>query len=137
MRRLIILKIHILDFIHCFQQEYKYHYFGGCYNIFKSGSENHKLLNEFLTYVDSEIKPKWCPRFVLNLLHLFGNDNSIVRVRNRILHELLNRLTGGVLILDIKIKFGTLRIYFSCASERIYLKLKELEDKINPTLEAY
>jgi hypothetical protein len=36
---------------------------------------------------------------------LFGNDNSIVRVRNWTLHNLSRRLTKGYLIVDYKTKW--------------------------------
>jgi len=56
--------------------------------------------------MDYEAKPKWCPRWFLRFLHLFGSDNSIVRVRNRRLHNLQNRLTGGIMLVDWKTKWS-------------------------------
>lgn len=114
----------------------KYHYLGITWNIFKEGTENHRLINEFIEYVDSVAKPKWCPRLLLRVLHLFGNDNSVVRVRNWKLHRLHNKLTGGIMIFDIKTKWGTLRVY-GTFPEKVYDELDKLEEKINPTLEVY
>jgi hypothetical protein len=55
--------------------------------------------------MDSKAKPWWCPRWFLRFLHLFGSDNSIVRVRNWTLHNLSRRLTKGYLIVDYKTKW--------------------------------
>jgi hypothetical protein len=55
--------------------------------------------------MDYKAKPWWCPRWVLRFLHLFGSDNSIVRVRNRTLHDLSRKLTKGLLITDYKTKW--------------------------------
>jgi len=55
--------------------------------------------------MDYEAKPKWCPRWFLRFLHLFGSDNSIVRVRNWRLHNLEKRLTKGIIIMDYKTKW--------------------------------
>ena len=55
--------------------------------------------------MDYEAKPKWCPRWFLRFLEVFGNDKSIVRVRNRKLSNLLNKLTKGIAFIDWKTKW--------------------------------
>lgn len=55
--------------------------------------------------MDYKSKPKWCPRWFLRFLHLFGSDNSIVRVRNRFWHDLQTKLTRGMTIYDYKTKY--------------------------------
>jgi hypothetical protein len=55
--------------------------------------------------MDYEAKPKWCPRWFLRFLDVFGNDRSIVRVRNHKLHNLYNKLTRGIRITDYKTKW--------------------------------
>ena len=65
-----------------------------------------KAMEPLVIYMDAKAKPKWCPRWVLRFLHLFGSDNSIVRVRNRTLHNLSKRLTKGFLIWDYKTKWS-------------------------------
>ena len=81
----------------------KYHYLGsvpynelGC--IFKA-------MEPLVIFMDYKAKPKWCPRWFLRLLHLFGDDNSIVRVRNRRLSDLKRKLTKGLMIWDYKTKW--------------------------------
>ena len=55
--------------------------------------------------MDYEAKPKFCPRWFLRFLHVFGSDKSIVRVRNRKLHNLLRQLTKGIAFVDWKTKW--------------------------------
>ena len=55
--------------------------------------------------MDYEAKPKFCPRWFLRFLHVFGADKSIVRVRNWTLHDLLRKLTKGIAFVDWKTKW--------------------------------
>ena len=48
--------------------------------------------------MDYEAKPWWCPRWFLRFLHVFGNDKSLVRVRNFRLHNLHRKLTKGFIL---------------------------------------
>ena len=64
-----------------------------------------KAMEPLVIFMDYKAKPKWCPRWVLRFLHLFGSDNSIVRVRNRTLHNLERRLTKGIQLTDYKTKW--------------------------------
>ena len=92
----------------------EYDYLGyAWYNINNDGtlSAANRLLRGFFKQVDKVARPWWCPRFVLRLLHLFGSDNSIVRVRNWKLHNLERRLTKGIAITDTKWKYDSFRIY--------------------------
>jgi len=64
-----------------------------------------KAMEPLVIFMDYKAKPKWCPRWVLRFLHLFGSDNSIVRVRNRYLSNLKRRLTKGIQLTDYKTKW--------------------------------
>jgi hypothetical protein len=64
-----------------------------------------KAMEPLVIFMDYKAKPKWCPRWVLRFLHLFGSDNSIVRVRNRTLYNLEQRLTKGIQLTDYKTKW--------------------------------
>jgi len=64
-----------------------------------------KAMEPLVIFMDYKAKPKWCPRWVLRFLHLFGSDNSIVRVRNKRLYELERRLTKGIQLTDYKTKW--------------------------------
>ena len=82
----------------------KYQYLGsvpwrGEGNIFKA-------IEPLIVYMDAKAKPNWCPRWVLRFLHLFGNDNSIVRIRNWKLHRLSMKLTKGYMMVDYKTKWS-------------------------------
>ena len=79
----------------------------GYLNItFYKDSEFTKVLLPLVLAMDYEAKPKWCPRWFLRFLHVFGNDKSLVRVRNRRLHELHRKLTKGILFWDWKTKWS-------------------------------
>jgi hypothetical protein len=56
--------------------------------------------------MDYEAKPWWCPRWFLRFLHIFGNDKSIVRVRNWTLSNLHRKLTKGIQFWDWKTKWS-------------------------------
>jgi hypothetical protein len=79
----------------------------GYLNItFYKDSEFNKVLLPLVLAMDYEAKPKWCPRWFLRFLHVFGNDKSLVRVRNRRLSNLLTKLTKGIGFWDWKTKWS-------------------------------
>ena len=79
----------------------------GYLNItFYKDSEFNKILLPLVLAMDYEAKPWWCPRWFLRFLHVFGNDKSLVRVRNRRLHDLHRKLTKGILFWDWKTKWS-------------------------------
>lgn len=91
--------------------------------------------------MDYEAKPWWCPRWFLRFLHLFGSDNSVIRVRNYTLHNLEKKITKGTFMYDWKTKWSEndLRLYVA-GSERVmnladdieksfYERYKTVEDK--------
>lgn len=81
----------------------KYSYLGSI--PWKEDGDIFKAMEPLVIFMDYKAKPKWCPRWFLRFLHLFGNDNSIVRVRNWRLHNLSKRLTKGYMIVDYKTKW--------------------------------
>jgi hypothetical protein len=64
-----------------------------------------KAMEPLVIFMDHKAKPWWCPRWFLRLLHLFGSDKSIVRVRNFKLHNLSRKITKGYMIIDYKTKW--------------------------------
>jgi len=64
-----------------------------------------KAMFPLILAMDYEAKPKWCPRWFLRFLEVFGDDKSIVRVRNRRLHNLKRNLTRGIMMWDYKTKW--------------------------------
>tara|TARA_B110000503_G_scaffold2122_1_gene2804 strand:- start:5737 stop:6369 length:633 start_codon:yes stop_codon:yes gene_type:complete len=94
----------------------KYHYLGSV--PYRESGDLFKAIYPLVLAMDYEAKPKWCPRWFLRFLHLFGSDNSIVRVRNRFLHDVERRLTKGILMWDYKTKWShyDLRISISASS---------------------
>jgi hypothetical protein len=94
------------DIRYIFAPEKSYEKYGylGCVPY----DENSKIFRAMLPLVlamDYEAKPKWCPRWFLRFLDVFGNDRSIVKVRNHKLHNLYRKLTKGIRLNDYKTKW--------------------------------
>ena len=89
--------------------------------------EYFKAIYPLVLAMDYEAKPKWCPRWFLRFLHLFGSDNSIVRVRNSFLHNLGTRLTKGILMWDHKTKWSDYDLRISISGPK---HLQSLADGI-------
>ena len=81
----------------------KYGYLGT--QIWDEGGVYFNALYPLVLAMDYEAKPKFCPRWFLRFLHVFGSDKSIVRVRNWTLHNLLRKLTKGLAFVDWKTKW--------------------------------
>lgn len=81
----------------------KYRYLGSV--PWREAGEIFKAMEPLVIFMDHKAKPWWCPRWFLRFLHLFGSDNSIVRVRNRYLHDLEKYITKGYMIWDFKTKW--------------------------------
>ena len=81
----------------------RYGYLGT--QIWNGDSDYFKALYPLVLALDYEAKPKWCPRWFLRFLHVFGNDKSLVRVRNFRLHNLHRKLTRGIMFWDWKTKW--------------------------------
>ena len=94
----------------------KYHYLGSVpYNelgpIFEA-------MEPLIIFIDHKAKPWWCPRWFLRFLHLFGDDNSIVRVRNRFLSNLKHKITGHIAMMDYKTKWTDYDLRISVVGNR-------------------
>jgi hypothetical protein len=81
----------------------KYGYLG--ITFYKEDSPYFKAIYPLVLAMDYEAKPKWCPRWFLRFLHVFGDDKSMVRVRNHKLSHLHRRLTKGITFWDWKTKW--------------------------------
>ena len=82
----------------------KYRYLGT--SVWNEDTIYFRALLPLVLALDYEAKPKWCPRWFLRFLHLFGSDNSVVRVRNRTLHNLEKKLTKHIMFMDWKTKWS-------------------------------
>lgn len=81
----------------------KYRYLGSI--PWHEEGEIFKAMEPLIIFMDYKAKPWWCPRWFLRFLHLFGSDNSVVRVRNWTLHNLGRKLTRGIFMVDYKTKW--------------------------------
>ena len=77
-----------------------------------------KAMEPLVIFMDHKAKPWWCPRWFLRLLHLFGSDKSIVRVRNRRIHDLENKITKGYTIWDYKTKWSNYDLRISISGNK-------------------
>ena len=103
----------------------KYSYLGSI--PYNEDGDCFKAIYPLVLAMDYEAKPKWCPRWFLRFLHLFGCDNSIVRVRNRRLHNLFRNLTKGILFWDYKTKWSSYDLRISISAPK---HLQDLADDI-------
>lgn len=109
----------------------KYEYLGyiyvSKYNQKGELSRYYKAIMPLVWAMDEKAKPKWCPRWFLRFLEVFGNDRSIVRVRNFTLHNLQRKLLKGYRFIDWKTKWEwyDLRISINACKE-----LNDMADQI-------
>jgi len=103
----------------------KYGYLG--ITFYKEDSPYFRAIYPLVLAMDYEAKPKWCPRWFLRFLEVFGDDKSIVRVRNRALHNLKRNLTKGIMMWDYKTKWHWYDLRISIAAPEY---LQNLADDI-------
>jgi hypothetical protein len=95
--------------------------------FYKDDSPYYLALLPLVLAMDYEAKPKWCPRWFLRFLHVFGNDKSLVRVRNRRLSNLHRKLTKGIQFWDWKTKWYNYDLRISISGPK---HLQDLADDI-------
>jgi hypothetical protein len=103
----------------------KYGYLGT--QIWNEDGSYFKAMYPLVLAMDYEAKPKWCPRWFLRFLHVFGADKSIVRVRNRKLNDLHRKLTKGIAFWDYKTKWNDYDLRISISGPE---HLQDLADDI-------
>jgi hypothetical protein len=86
-----------------------------------------KYIYPLVLAMDYEAKPKWCPRWFLRFLHVFGDDKSVVRVRNRYLSDLHGKLTKNIQFWDWKTKWSEYDLRISISGPK---HLQDLADAI-------
>jgi hypothetical protein len=95
--------------------------------FYQEDSPYYRALMPLVLAMDYEAKPYWCPRWFLRFLHVFGNDKSVVRVRNRKLSDLHRKLTKGIVFFDWKTKWYNYDLRISIAAPKY---LQDLADDI-------
>jgi hypothetical protein len=103
----------------------KYGYLGT--HLWNEEGDYFNALYPLILAMDYEAKPKFCPRWFLRFLHVFGSDKSIVRVRNWTLHDLLRKLTKGIAFVDWKTKWESYDLRISIHAPK---HLQDLADDI-------
>jgi hypothetical protein len=103
----------------------KYGYLGSV--PWREDGELFKAMEPLVIFMDYKAKPKWCPRWFLRFLHLVGSDNSVVRVKNRTLHNLHHKLTKGIFMYDYKTKWQWYDLRISVSGNK---QIQDLADDI-------
>ena len=103
----------------------RYGYLG--ITFYKEDSEYYKAIYPLVLAMDYEAKPYWCPRWFLRFLHIFGDDKSVVRVRNRRLSNLHRKLTKDIQLWDWKTKWYNYDLRISISGPK---HLQDLADDI-------
>ena len=103
----------------------KYHYLGSV--PYRELGPIFEAMEPLVIFMDYKAKPWWCPRWFLRFLHLFGDDNSIIRVRNRFLSNLKSKITGYIMIMDYKTKWQYYDLRISVVGNR---QVQDLADAI-------
>jgi hypothetical protein len=93
----------------------KYSYLGSV--PWKIDGDIFKAMEPLIVFMDAKARPWWCPRWFLRFLNLFGNDNSIVRVRNLFWHNMFRKITKGYRIHDYKTKWSNYDLRISIAGD--------------------
>jgi len=119
----------------CFfpKNEWAYYRYLGCINfLYRKGTQEYFIVKDLVKFIEKKAKPFWCPRFVLRLLHLYGNDNSIVRCRNPILSRWHRMLLGGIYITDMKTNWDSydVRVYGTFTHE-IHKEIYKVEIELD------
>jgi len=95
--------------------------------FYQEDSPYYRALMPLVLAMDYEAKPTWCPRWFLRFLHVFGDDKSVVRVRNRRLSNLHRKLTKGIQFWDWKTKWHNYDLRISISGPK---HLQDLADDI-------
>jgi hypothetical protein len=103
----------------------KYQYLGSV--PYNEAGPIFEAMEPLVIFMDYKAKPWWCPRWFLRFLHLFGMDNSIVRVRNRFLSKLTEKITGYIMLMDYKTKWQVYDLRISVVGDR---QVQNLADAI-------
>ena len=94
----------------------KYQYLGSI--PYRETGPIFEAMEPLVIFMDYKAKPWWCPRWLLRFLHLFGDDNSIIRVRNRFLSNLKHKITGYIMMMDYKTKWQFYDLRISVVGDR-------------------
>jgi hypothetical protein len=101
MRKITLDDIRAIFFPKNFYETYSYLGAVPC----KEEDDIFQAVEPLIIFLDYKAKPKYCPRWILRFLYVFGKDKSLVRVRNRALSNLFYKLTRGFQMMDYKTKW--------------------------------
>lgn len=91
-----------------------------------------KITEDVIRKIEAEMWPRWMPMFLKRWIHYLATGNSVVRVKYWWAYNLRTWLTGGQVILDVKEKYATLRIYVS-GNDKVDKIITEAEEQCERT----
>ena len=69
------------------------------------------IVKKAVIAIEREIWPRYMPMFLKRWIHYWATGNSVVCIRNNFWNKVRDKLTGHMMITDIKDKYAGLRIY--------------------------
>lgn len=125
-------QIYKIFFPKTFSERYKH--IGYSYPGVPSGWKS--IVENAIVKIEKEMWPQWyLPLFIKRLIHYLGTNNSVIGIKYKFFYKLRIKLTNDQIVMDIKDKFATLRIYgyFSIKINKI---IEEAENLCNITCES-
>ena len=69
------------------------------------------IVKKAVIAIEKEMWPKWIPMFIKRWIHYMATGNSVVCIKNKFWSKVRDKLTGHMMITDIKDKYAGLRLY--------------------------
>lgn len=91
------------------KKQKKYTYLGYVYPSVPKGWV--KIIENMVEQIDKIVRPWYIPLFILNIISKLANGGSVCYVKNWFWQNVLEKITKGVKITDIKDKYAGLRVY--------------------------
>lgn len=110
----------------------KYRHIGYSYPGVPSGWR--PIVEQAIVDIEKEMWVQWLPLRVKRWIHYLATGNSCVRIKYNWAYRLRTRLTGGQVVMDIKDKYATLRIYGSF-SDKVHKIIEHAEKQCENTCE--
>lgn len=91
------------------KKENKFSYLGYTYLSVPHGWIS--IIEEMLVKIDKEVRPWFIPLWFANLVNELATNGSVVYVKSWFWYKILNKITKGIRITDIKDKYAGIRVY--------------------------
>ena len=111
----------------------KYSHIGVSYPSVPQGWK--PIVEKALIEIEKEMWVSWLPMFLKRWIHYLATGNSVVRIRSQFWYKIRKILThGGMIVMDIKDKYSTLRIYGNF-NDKIFDMIDDADKECQKTCE--